>query len=91
MYVDSAHARDASASARLASAGGNESFTFASTEEVLADALDEELSQLLGAAASAAESAAAAPSSDEAPAEAEEEDEEEEEEGGFDGLGSLFG
>lgn len=55
------------------------------------DALDEELSQLLGAAASAAESAAAAPSSDEAPAEAEEEDEEEEEEGGFDGLGSLFG
>lgn len=56
-----------------------------------ADALDEELSQLLGAAASAAESAAAAPSSDEAPAEAEEEDEEEEEEGGFDGLGSLFG
>ena len=56
-----------------------------------ADALDEELSQLLGAAASAAESVAAAPSSDEAPAEAEEEDEEEEEEGGFDGLGSLFG
>ena len=56
-----------------------------------ADALDEELSQLLGAAASAAESAVAAPSSDEAPAEAEEEDEEEEEEGGFDGLGSLFG
>lgn len=56
-----------------------------------ADALDEELSQLLGAAVSAAESAAAAPSSDEAPAEAEEEDEEEEEEGGFDGLGSLFG
>lgn len=56
-----------------------------------ADALDEELSQLLGAAATAAESAAAAPSSDEAPAEAEEEDEEEEEEGGFDGLGSLFG
>lgn len=56
-----------------------------------ADALDEELSQLLGAAASAAESAAAAPSSDEAPTEAEEEDEEEEEEGGFDGLGSLFG
>ena len=56
-----------------------------------ADALDEELSQLLGAAASAAVSAAAAPSSDEAPAEAEEEDEEEEEEGGFDGLGSLFG
>ena len=55
------------------------------------DALDEELSQLLGAAVSAAESAAAAPSSDEAPAEAEEEDEEEEEEGGFDGLGSLFG
>ena len=29
-------------SARLASAGGKESFTFASTEEVLADALDEE-------------------------------------------------
>lgn len=56
-----------------------------------ADALDEELSQLLGAAATAAVSAAAAPSSDEAPAEAEEEDEEEEEEGGFDGLGSLFG
>jgi large subunit ribosomal protein L10 len=56
-----------------------------------ADALDEELSQLLGAAASAAESAVAAPSSEEAPAEAEEEDEEEEEEGGFDGLGSLFG
>ena len=56
-----------------------------------ADALDEELSQLLGAAASAAESAAAAPSSEEAPAEAEAEDEEEEEEGGFDGLGSLFG
>ena len=56
-----------------------------------ADALDEELSQLLGAAASAAESAVAAPSSDEAPAEAEEEEEEEEEEGGFDGLGSLFG
>jgi len=56
-----------------------------------ADALDEELSQLLGAAASAAASAAAAaPSTDEAPAEAEEE-EEEEEEGGFDGLGSLFG
>ena len=56
-----------------------------------ADALDEELSQLLGAAATAAESAATASSSDEAPAEAEEEDEEEEEEGGFDGLGSLFG
>jgi len=56
-----------------------------------ADALDEELSQLLGAAASAAESAAAASSSEEAPAEAEEEEEEEEEEGGFDGLGSLFG
>ncbi len=56
-----------------------------------ADALDEELSQLLGAAASAADSAAAAPSSDDSPAEAEEEDEEEEEEGGFDGLGSLFG
>ena len=56
-----------------------------------ADALDEELSQLLGAAASAAESAVAAPSSDSAPTEAEEEDEEEEEEGGFDGLGSLFG
>ena len=56
-----------------------------------ADALDEELSQLLGAAASAAESVAAAPSSDEAPAEAEAEDEEEEEEGSFDGLGSLFG
>ena len=56
-----------------------------------ADALDEELSQLLGAAASAAASAAAAaPSTDDAPAEAEEE-EEEEEEGGFDGLGSLFG
>ena len=55
------------------------------------DALDEELSQLLGAAASAAASAAAAaPSTDEAPAEAEEE-EEEEEEGGFEGLGSLFG
>ena len=56
-----------------------------------ADALDEELSQLLGAAASAAETAAAAPSSEDAPTEAEEEDEEEEEEGGFDGLGSLFG
>jgi large subunit ribosomal protein L10 len=55
------------------------------------EALDEELSQLLGAAATAAESAATASSSDEAPAEAEEEDEEEEEEGGFDGLGSLFG
>ena len=56
-----------------------------------ADALDEELSQLLGAAASAAASAAAAaPSTDEAPAEAEEE-EEEEDEGGFEGLGSLFG
>ena len=55
------------------------------------DALDEELSQLLGAAASAAASAAAAaPSTDEAPAEAEEE-EEEEDEGGFEGLGSLFG
>ena len=56
-----------------------------------ADALDEELSQLLGAAATAAASAAAVEtSSDEAPAEAEEE-EEEEEEGGFEGLGSLFG
>ena len=55
-----------------------------------ADALDEELSQLLGAAASAAASAAVATSTDEAPTEAEEE-EEEEEEGGFDGLGSLFG
>ena len=56
-----------------------------------ADALDEELSQLLGAAASAAASAAAAaPSTDAAPAEAEEE-EEEEDEGGFEGLGSLFG
>ena len=56
-----------------------------------ANALDEELSQLLGAAASAAASAAAAaPSTDEAPAEAEEE-EEEEDEGGFEGLGSLFG
>ena len=56
-----------------------------------AEALDEELSQLLGAAASAAATAAvAATSTDEAPAEAEEE-EEEEEEGGFEGLGSLFG
>ena len=56
-----------------------------------ADALDEELSQLLGAAATAAASTAVeATSTDEAPAEAEEE-EEEEEEGGFDGLGSLFG
>ena len=56
-----------------------------------ADALDEELSQLLGAAATAAVSTAVeATSTDEAPAEAEEE-EEEEEEGGFDGLGSLFG
>ncbi len=55
------------------------------------EALDEELSQLLGAAATAAASAAAVEtSSDEAPAEAEEE-EEEEEEGGFEGLGSLFG
>ena len=55
------------------------------------DALDEELSQLLGAAASAAASAAVEETStDEAPAEAEEE-EEEEEEGGFEGLGSLFG
>jgi large subunit ribosomal protein L10 len=55
------------------------------------DALDEELSQLLGAAASAAASAAAAaPSTEAAPAEAEEE-EEEEDEGGFEGLGSLFG
>jgi len=55
------------------------------------EALDDELSQLLGAAATAAASAAAvATSSDEAPAEAEEE-EEEEEEGGFEGLGSLFG
>jgi large subunit ribosomal protein L10 len=55
------------------------------------DALDDELSQLLGAAATAAASAAAvATSSEEAPAEAEEE-EEEEEEGGFEGLGSLFG
>ena len=56
-----------------------------------ADALDEELSQLLGAAASAVDSAAAAPSTDAAPTEAEEEEEEEEEEGSFDGLGSLFG
>jgi len=56
-----------------------------------ADALDEELSQLLGAAASAAATAAVeATSTDEAPTEAEEE-EEEEEEGGFEGLGSLFG
>ncbi len=55
------------------------------------DALDEELSQLLGAAANAAASAVVAPSSDDSPTEAEEEDEEEEEEGGFDGLGSLFG
>lgn len=56
-----------------------------------ADALDEELSQLLGAAATAAASTAVeATSTDEAPTEAEEE-EEEEEEGGFDGLGSLFG
>jgi len=56
------------------------------------DALDEELTQLLGAAASAAESATVeASSTDEAPAEAEEEEEEEEEEGSFDGLGSLFG
>ncbi len=54
------------------------------------DALDEELSQLLGAAATAA-SAAVETSTEEAPAEAAEEEEEEEEEGGFDGLGSLFG
>ena len=57
-----------------------------------ADALDEELSQLLGAAANVAASVAtSAPSSEEGLAEADEEDEEEEEEGSFDGLGSLFG
>jgi large subunit ribosomal protein L10 len=57
-----------------------------------AEALDEELSLLLGAAADAVASAAdSASSATEAPTEAEEEEEEEEEEGSFDGLGSLFG
>ncbi|HIF45341.1 MAG TPA: 50S ribosomal protein L10 [Candidatus Poseidoniales archaeon] len=57
-----------------------------------AEALDEELSLLLGAAADAVASAAdTASSATEAPTEAEEEEEEEEEEGSFDGLGSLFG
>ena len=56
------------------------------------DALDDELSHLLGAAAEAAVSTAETVSStDEAPAEAEADEKEEEEEGSFDGLGSLFG
>jgi large subunit ribosomal protein L10 len=55
-------------------------------------ALDEELSQMLGAAATAAVSAAessAVQSADDAPAEAEEE--EDDEEAAFGGLGDLFG
>ncbi len=56
------------------------------------DALDEELTNMLGAAASAAASAvtSSSDSTSEAPTEAEEEDEEEEEES-FGGLGDLFG
>jgi len=56
------------------------------------DALDEELSNMLGAAASAAASAvtSSSDSTSEAPTEAEEEEEEEEEES-FGGLGDLFG
>jgi len=56
------------------------------------EALDEELTNMLGAAASAAVSAVASSSdsTSEAPTEAEEEEEEEEEES-FGGLGDLFG
>ena len=56
-----------------------------------ADALDDELAAMLGAAATAAAAApAAVENASEAPTEAEEE-EEEEEEAGFGGLGDLFG
>jgi large subunit ribosomal protein L10 len=56
-----------------------------------AEALDDELAAMLGAAANAAAAApAAVEDASEAPTEAEEE-EEEEEEAGFGGLGDLFG